>query len=452
MKYVASLFFLFCFSVCAVAQKWQPLTNNNDLSGWKALAGKASFTIANGEITGAAVFGSPNTFLVTDEMYSDFILELDLRVDDLSSNSGIMVRGQYDPNGKNGNGLVYGYQVEADPTARAWSGGIYDEARRGWLYPLDLNPAAKKAFKLGEWNHYRIECIGNTIKTWVNNIPVAYVADDIDASGFIGLQVHSIGKAEDEGKQSKFKNLKIQTEDLKPMEFNQAIYAVNNLTNALTRYERKNNYRLLFNGSNTSGWKGAYKPAFPEKGWRVADGQLIVEPSSGGESVNGGDIVSLEKFSAFDLSFDFKLTPGANSGIKYFVTLTENNSGSAIGLEYQLLDDEKHPDAKMGKDGNRTLASLYDLIKADKQPRFVKPPGEWNKGRVVVYPNNKVEHYLNGVLVLSYVRGSDNYRELVAGSKYKDWKNFGEAKEGHLLLQDHGNEVFFKNIRVRELK
>jgi hypothetical protein len=174
--------------------------------------------------------------------------------------------------------------------------------------------------------------------------------------------------------------------------------------------------------------------------------------SEGKEATNGGDIVSSEQFAAFDLSFEFRLTPGANSGVKYFVTLDEDSKGSAIGLEYQVLDDSLHPDAKLGRDGNRTLASLYDLIKAEKQKRFLRPIGQWNCGRIIVYPNDKVEHYLNGVKVLEYIRGSKQYRDLVAISKYVIWKNFGEAVKGHLLLQDHGNEVSYRSIKVKELR
>jgi hypothetical protein len=117
-----------------------------------------------------------------------------------------------------------------------------------------------------------------------------------------------------------------------------------------------------------------------------------------------------------------------------------------------VLDDAVHPDAKLGRDGDRTLASLYDLIPAKKQTRFVHPIGAWNIGRVVVLPNNHVVHYLNGVKVLEYDRGSKEYRDLVAISKYKIWKDFGEAKEGHILLQDHGFDVDYRNVKLKELK
>lgn len=440
---------------CSQEQKaedgWTELFNGKDLSGWKVVAGTAPYEVVNGEIIGTSVAGSPNTFLITEATYGDFILELDLKVEDVTSNSGVMARGQFDPAAREGKGLVFGYQIEADPTERAWSGGIYDEARRGWLYPLELNPEAKTAFKMGEYNHYRIEAIGDELKTWINGQEVAYVVDDMDKTGFIGLQVHSIRDSTQAGRKTYFKNVKIQTENLQSQAFKKDLPVVSNSLNTLTEYEKAMGWRLLFNGQNSEGWRGAKKETFPESGWNVADGILTISKTDGSESQNAGDIVTTQKFSAFDLAFDFKLTEGANSGLKYFVTLSEESKGSAIGLEYQILDDEKHPDAKMGIAGNRTLASLYDLIKADKQPRFMKPIGEWNKGRVVVYPDNRVEHYLNGVKVVEYVRGSQEYRDLVANSKYKIWENFGEAAEGHILLQDHGDEVSFKNIKIKTL-
>ena len=443
---------LFAMAVQAQNGNWKNLFNGKDLSGWKAVAGKATFEVKDGVIEGTAVHGTGNTFLVSEEMYTDFILEVDLKINHISSNSGIMARGQFDPAARNGEGLVFGYQIEADPTPRAWSGGVYDEARRGWFYTLDLNPAAKSAFKMGEWNTYRIEAIGNTIKTWINGQEVAYFMDDMDAKGFIGLQVHSIQKKEDEGRKTYFRNVRIQTENLKPIPFKGDVFVVSTLKNKLSDFEKKNGWKLLFDGKTSKGWVGAYKTTFPEKGWNINDGILTIQKSDGSESNTFGDIVTKEMYSAFDLAFDFKITEGANSGVKYFVTLSEENKGSAIGLEYQILDDAKHPDAKQGIDGNRTLASLYDLIKANKQPRFVRKPGEWNQGRIVVYPDNKVEHYINGVKVVEYQRGSKEYRDLVAISKYKVWKNFGEAKEGRILLQDHGDEVSYKNIKIKPLK
>ncbi len=446
------LLFLLTFSIQAQDGNWKNLFNGKDLSGWKAVAGKATFTVQDGIIEGSAVFGTGNTFLVTEELYGDFILELDLKISHISSNSGIMTRGQFDPAGQGGKGLVYGYQVEADPTPRAWSGGIYDEARRGWFYPLDLNPAAKAAFTLGEWNRYRIEAIGNTIKTWVNGQEVAYFVDDLDARGFIGLQVHSIQNKEDEGRKTYFRNVRIQTENLSPLAFKKPVFVVSTVKNKLTPEEKSQGWKLLFDGVSSTGWESARKEAFPKEGWTIEDGILTIQKSDGSEARTFGDIVTTEQYSAFDLAFDFKLTDGANSGVKYFVTLAEGNTGSAIGLEYQILDDALHPDAKMGRDGNRTLASLYDLIKAEKQARFVRKPGEWNQGRVVVYPNNKVEHYLNGVKVLEYERGSQAYRDLVAISKYVVWNKFGEAPSGRILLQDHGDQVSYKNIKIKNLQ
>ncbi len=442
---------LTCILTSANAQK-KPLFDGKTLNGWKIVAGKAPYSIEDGMIVGAMVTGSPNSFLITEKEYGNFILELDVKLEGLETNSGVQTRSHINPEGNKGAGLVYGRQMEIDPSPRAWAGGIYDEARRLWLYPLELNPAAKSAYKPEVFNHYKIECIGNEIKTWVNGIPASYVIDTLDKTGFIGLQVHGIGtKSHLNGKKVYFKNIFIQTENLKPQPFPKANYVVNLTPNTLSTQEKNNGYKLLFDGKTNTGWIGAKTGSFPAKGWDISGGQISVLPSGGAESTNGGDIVTKEEFAAFDLSFEFKLSEGANSGVKYFVTLAEKSVGSAIGLEYQVLDDVKHPDAKMGRDGNRTLASLYDLMTAKKEARFLRPIGSWNNGRLVVYPNNKVEHYLNGVKVLEYTRGSEEFKKLVAISKYKDWKNFGEAPKGRLLLQDHGDKVSFRTIKIKNL-
>jgi hypothetical protein len=265
------------------------------------------------------------------------------------------------------------------------------------------------------------------------------------------LQVHAVTKPEQAGKKVYFKNLRIQTKNLHPKPFPKDIYTVNYMPNSLSAHEKASGWNLLYDGHTNTGWRGATLSAFPAKGWLYADGTMHVLPSAGKEESGGGDIVTNDMYSAFDLSFEFKITPGANSGVKYFVTLSEVTKGSAIGLEYQVLDDQLHPDAKLGRNGDRTLASLYDLIPANKPARFIRPVGAWNTGRIIVYPNNHVEHYLNGIKVLEYERGSKEFRDLVAISKYVIWKHFGEAKEGHLLLQDHGNETFFRSIKVKRL-
>lgn len=431
----------------AQSQKWQNLFNGKDLSGWKQLNGQAKYEVVNGEIVGTTVSNQPNSFLTTEKNYGDFILELELWVDP-SMNSGVQIRSE--SKADYSNGRVHGYQVEIDPSDRQFSGGIYDESRRGWLYPLDINPQGKAAFKNNQWNKYRVECIGNSIRTWVNGVPTANVVDAMTLSGFIALQVHSIGKNDQPGKQIRWRNIRIQTTNLKPSK-NDGIFVVNLVPNDLSSQEKAEGYSLLWDGKTSKGWKGAYKSTFPSSGWLIKDGELSVQKSNGGESTNGGDIVTEKQYSAFELKFDFKLTEGANSGIKYFVTLTEGNKGSAIGPEYQILDDAKHPDAKLGKDGNRTLGSLYDLMTSKKIPNAQKKIGEWNRGLIRVYPDNKIEYWLNGYKILEYTRGSAEFLALVADSKYKNWKDFGMAPKGHILIQDHGDQVSFRSIKLKQL-
>ncbi|MFM9075824.1 MAG: DUF1080 domain-containing protein, partial [Bacteroidota bacterium] len=379
MKNLLLLFLLATSTLSAPEKNWLPLFNGKNLTGWKQIAGSATYTAVNGEIVGTTTAGSPNSFLATEKTYGDFILELDFRLDG-ESNSGVQVRSESKPDYRDGK--VHGYQVEIDPTPRQWTGGIYDEERRQWLYPLEFNPEAKSAFRKTAWNKLRVECIGTVIRTWINGIPAANISDNMTPKGFIALQVHSVQSAEEAGRKVRWKNIRIQTEQLKPSPPDGS-YVANFVPNTLTDQERSNGVSLLWDGKSTTGWRGAYKEKFPEKGWEIRDGELSVQPSGGGESVNGGDIVTEKMFGAFDLQFEFRLTPGANSGVKYAVTEKENNQGSAIGLEYQILDDEQHPDAKMGVVGNRTLASLYDLIPSLKNPRGLHKIGEWNWGRII---------------------------------------------------------------------
>ncbi len=220
--------------------------------------------------------------------------------------------------------------------------------------------------------------------------------------------------------------------------------------NTLSTTEKKAGWRLLFDGSTLTGWRGFHSQELPW-GWSAADGALKKEPGRGTPEKPGGDLITVDQFSSFELAIEWKISKGGNSGIKYLVSESLPPTGrGAISFEYQVLDDENHPDAKMGIAGNRTSGALYDLIPPAAAKRL-RPVGEFNQTRIIAR-GNKIEHWLNGVLVVSFDRTSEDYRKHVAESKFKNTKGFGEAASGHVLLQDHGDEVWYRNIKIRELK
>jgi len=228
--------------------------------------------------------------------------------------------------------------------------------------------------------------------------------------------------------------------------------------NTLTAQDKADGWRLLWDGKTTGGWRSARGESFPDKSWTLQDGEFSVVSSGNAEAQAGGDIITRERFSNFELTADFKATPGCNSGIKIFVQPNldpvtgeggKAATGSAIGLEYQILDDERHPDAKLGRDGDRKLGALYDLVPAgpNKHPN---PVGEWNHARIISRGRH-VEHWLNGEKILEYDRGSPAFRAAVAQSKFKNIPGFGEWADGHILLQEHGSAVSFRDIKLRVL-
>jgi hypothetical protein len=434
------------------------LFNGNSLDGWIQRGGKAKYSIEDGCIVGTSTLDTDNSFLCTSRDYGDFILDYEFKVDP-KLNSGVQIRSQcFDAardiewQGKTFKvpaGRVHGYQIEIDPEPandRWWSAGIYEEAVRGWLYPGLLGGDAKafteqgrKLFKQGDWNAVRVEARGDSIKTTLNGTPCAAIKDTRVAAGFIGLQVHGIGNDQGkDGTQVRWRKLRIQS--LSAM--------AQSAPNTLSAAEKAAGWRLLWDGRTTDGWRGARSQDFPKGGWKIKEGELIVNETGGAESAAGGDIVTREQFSDFELQVDFKITPGANSGIKIFVdTELNKGAGSSIGPEFQILDDAKHPDAKLGRDGNRTIGSLYDMIPAPAHKK-VNPVGEWNHAHIIS-KGKHVEFRLNGAKTVEFERGSPAWRETVAASKFKSWKPaFGELAEGRILLQDHGNMVSFRNLKI----
>ncbi len=216
--------------------------------------------------------------------------------------------------------------------------------------------------------------------------------------------------------------------------------------NTLSKQEIKQGWHLLFNGKNFDGWRGVNKNSFPEKGWTIKDGCI----SCTGES--GGSIITLENFSDFELTWEWKMvTPAANSGVKYFVVERPGDTGGyGYGIEYQMLDDEGYINSgQMKSNDYHTIGSAYELYaaSANKKPNKL---GEWNSSKIVS-KNGKVEHWLNGKKILKYDRFSPDFKQKIAASKFKDVDNYGLHSEGHILLQDHNSEVYFRNIKIKKL-
>lgn len=215
---------------------WETLFNGEDLTGWQELNGKHKWEVKDGMIVGTTVPNEPNGFLCTTKIYADFVLDLEVSIDTLMNNSGVQFRTQSKAEYKNGR--VHGYQMEIDPKPQQWSGAIYEEGgTRGWLYPDKmLSIEAKHAFKRDtkngfQWNHYRIECIGNSIKTWVNGVPAAHLIDNKFPEGFIGLQLHTNGELDPAGSFSvRFRNIRIKVKELEPSSTDAEVKTVSLIT------------------------------------------------------------------------------------------------------------------------------------------------------------------------------------------------------------------------------
>jgi len=228
-----------------------------------------------------------------------------------------------------------------------------------------------------------------------------------------------------------------------------------NRANSLSAQEKKEGWKLLFDGKSAKQWRGINQKTFPSSGWKIENGNLVACVEGGAESAVGGDIITKKKYGNFILKWEWQmLSKGGNSGLKYFVQEGIGaNKGYGYGLEYQLLDDKYHAwmlEGKMKPNDYHTLGSLYELYPAspDKRP---SPLGLWNES-MIVCKGNQVEHWLNGMKILEYNRGSDDFKAKIAASKFKNIPNYGILPQGHLLLQDHGSIINYRNLKIKELQ
>ena len=378
-------------SYCGAADdagKFVPLFDGKTLEGWKQLGGKAKYRVEDGAIVGSSVPNTSNSFLCTEKIYGDFILELEFKVD-AGLNSGVQIRSNSLPDYRRG--VVHGYQVEIDPSPRGFSGGIYDESRRGrFLQDLTDNEPARKAFKAGDWNKFRVEAVGDSIKTWLNGVPATDLVDSMTQTGFIGLQVHGVGNRT-EPLQVRWRSIRIQD---------------------LGRCE----WMPLFDGKTLSGWH-----TLPGGKWEVKEGLILgTSPSSEGRH---GLLVSDKSYKDFTVRLKFRALKG-NSGL-YFRSQKVDGPVGVHGFQAEIA--EAADIGGLYETGGRAWV-------VQPKPEDVKKyfkPGEWNDLSVSAHGRRIVVE--------------------VNGTKTAELKDDPGRLEGHFALQLHGGQemhVEFKDIEL----
>lgn len=435
--------------------RWESLFDGKTLNGWEQLAGSARYGVQDGMIVGTAVVGSPNSFLCTKGVFENFVLELDFKVDE-GLNSGIQIRSESKKEYKNG--LVHGYQVEIDPVRvefyqkdppnlrsdgsivpagtgpRSWTGGIYDEKRRGWLADLTHNEAARNAFRPGAWNHFRIEAIGDSIRTWINGVHAANLIDSMTPIGFIGLQVHAT--EENKPMQVRWKNIRIQDLGANVAQpgsvANPADAPRATQPSPTLNAPPPQDAIVLFDGSNLHSWASQ-----ANKKWEESDGPADwkIIPGEGVEVVSGaGSIITKQRFSDFKLHLEFRLLGDKTNGGVYLLA------------RYELNINDSYGDRQGSQCG--AFANLVEAI-APRVP-MAAPPLQWQTFDIdfraprfdtleTLAENARATVQLNGVVI------HDNVE---LGKRRGAAKRLGDAPDGPIMLQEHGTAYQFRNIWV----
>lgn len=398
---------------------WQSLLSNNSLAQWQQLGGKAPYALENKTIVGTTIATRENSFLATKAIFSDFIFEVHVSVD-AGMNSGVQFRSNSLAEYKNGK--VHGYQMEIDTSSRRWSGGIFDEGRSGWLYNLSRNTQCQEQFKVGEWNLYRIEAIGNSLRTFVNNVPCADLIDTQSAEGFIALQVHSAGM-DKKGKQVKWRNPRIITDN--PQRFTTPIppnsLQISNLSNTLSDNEATNKWQLL--------WQPNIKPLVNSPAnWQENNDHIAANATSVKTSTS-----FKVPYQNFEFEADIKIGDRLEGGIRY---LSNTKQDVTTSLKFQLIDDELSP---LAKDQKKSLGAIFNkvapvnLSEPARKKKREKGKWGWNRIRVVIN-NGRIEHWMNNVKLAEST--------LTAEQKLPSSQLIIEIEKGAMKL---------RNIKLREL-
>lgn len=422
-----------CTAVTGAAQEWTHLFDGETVcsmrgykrdsfpdKGWKIEDGILK-TIQGGDVVD----------LVTIQDFESFELELEWAVKP-GGNSGVMYRVTEN----------YSTPWQTGPEMQILDDSRHPDGRNpktsaGSLYALIARDGVETK-PVGEFNHSRILMRGNHVEHWLNHkkaVEYTWGSEELSQliseskfKGYPDFMKNKSGKVaiQHHGEEAWFKNIKIR--------------ALSSENNQLTSAEKAAGWDLLFDGQTMDQWRGMKKDGLPEKGWVIEDG-AIHHINRGG----GGDIITRNTYKSFDFRFEFKVAPAANSGIKYRIIEDQG----AVGSEYQVLDDDLHPDAKAGRDGNRTTGGLYDIYPPSAE-KILRPVGEYNSGRILV-KGKHVQHWLNGILVLEYELESPEFKEAIQKSKFRNRPDFHKAKNGHILLQDHSDAVWYRNLKIKRL-